>query len=183
MELISSLILKHAHRWVGEKEIPGNMGFENPELDRKMRAIGFCNGESYCIQAVKMVWLDAYAEYNSFYISILQELFDKNCYQNYLNFSRYKDFGISKTPIPGAISLFQHYKGGRPVNAGTEKHPVYTGHAGIFLQTTNGTFLNFEGNTNLGGSSNGDGFYEKNREPNYFRNDGLRFLGFVNPRV
>lgn len=170
---INDLILLSATKYIGIKEKPNNYGFYDEEFDKKMELVGFNSGESWCALFAELVWKEAYSQYNSFMVAILDKLFSDSAVKTFSNFSKSSMFTIGKVPEIGSLVVWQKYLNG-------EKS--WQGHIGIFTGMIGGKMLTIEGNTNDNGSREGDGVYKKTREINYFNDNGLRLLGFVNPK-
>lgn len=176
MEIISQLIINKAQHYLGQREKVGNTGFIDESLDKKMRSIGFDDKEAWCSLFAELVWKEAYSEYMPLMVQKLDVIFSEGAVKTYLNFNKSTDFHllVTKTPIPGALVFWQKY-----VNGIMD----WRGHVGIFTQFEGGKMITIEGNTNDNGSRDGDGVYKKNRTLDYFNNNGLRLLGFVNPKI
>ena len=176
MEHINQLIINKASSLIGMKEKSGNMGFLDKDFEDNMKDIGFDNGDAWCTLFVELVWKNAYAAYKSYMVTLLDAIFSESAVKTFSNFKLSKEFKnlVTHTPDPGALVFWQKYNNGLP---------DWRGHAGIFLQMSGGKMITIEGNTNDGGSRDGDGVYKKSRDLNYFNDNGLRLLGFVNPKI
>lgn len=155
-----------AEKYVGQKEIKGNMGFVDADFDRKMREVGFQDGHAWCAYAAELVFKEAYPErFDEF-----DKLFSASAVQTFKNAQRL-GYKISPTPIKGALVIWQKIKAGVP---------QWQGHAGICGNVVDGwIFESYEGNTNPAGSREGERFAKKNRKHLAYVNNGLRILGFV----
>lgn len=177
MTNLQETIIKNAKQWVGERERPGNMGFENPDFDRWMRLYGFQNGWAWCCVFTRGVWVSAYTElYGDEAGKLIRRLFSPNVQETIKLFKQEKQFSISTVPVPGALICFQNYKKGLATSSG---------HIGIVTEpeiTNELTIIHtIEGNTNKYGSREGDRVAEKKRVPTWYENNGLRLRGFINP--
>lgn len=156
------LIIETARLYLNKKERPGNSGFEDPEFEKDMIAIGWIKGYSWCALFAKLIFCKCKP---GPYIS----LFDPGAVRTFNNFKKAK-FQISLVPVVGCLVIWQHYAKGV---AG------WHGHAGICSSVINNhTFTTIEGNTSVGGSSNGDRVFEHTRTSE-IKINGLNILGFV----
>lgn len=171
--MIQELIIETANKWQGKEEIRGNFGFKDREFERKMKAIGFKQGQSWCSYFAKLVWIYAYQQYNSTYFGELNELFNPSAVKTYRNFEKSR-FITSKEPKEGALVVWQNYKNAKP---------HWTGHIGIVLKIDklNNKIISIEGNTNDDGSREGYKVASKLRSVDFSRKNGLNLLGFVYP--
>jgi len=174
---IRDLIVQTAKSYIGMKEVGKNAGFENAIFEEKMKGVGFDSGEAWCSLFAELVVCEAYGKLDSTYIYKLQKIFSENAYKTYTNFKNAKGFKVSNKPEPGNIVFWQSYKNNEPVKNGS----WFTGHVGIVTGVHQLYFDTVEGNTNAAGSREGQGVYEKKREYDFYKNTGLRLLGFVKP--
>jgi hypothetical protein len=155
-----------AKKYVGMKEIRGNMGFHDADFDKKMRDVGFQDGHAWCAYAAELVFKEAFPErFDEF-----DKLFSASAVQTFKNFEA-ADYTISDKPVEGALVIWQLIKAGEP---------QWQGHAGICGKVTDGwKFESYEGNTNPAGSREGEQFAKKNRKHLAYVYNGLRVMGFV----
>lgn len=134
--------------YVGKKEKPGNAGFEDPELEKKMIAIGWQAPWAYCILGVKLCVVEALPQDKN-----THNLFSPNCQDTFENFLK-AAHRITMEPEPNTIVIWESWKNG-----------VLTtkGHAGIVVKKTDVGFEVVEFNTDGGGSREGDGIHLKSR--------------------
>jgi hypothetical protein len=161
-----------AAQYIGIKEIPNNMGWDNKEFERKMIDVGWTLGWAYCALFAKLCTLEFLAQFDSakfLQTDVLSPLFSPMATVSY---NRFKKAGYT-AEMPGLNTLvvWQHYENGEP-------QP--TGHMAILKSFENGNLNTIDGNTNLAGSREGDGIYEKNRTLKENVITGLKFLGFIN---
>lgn len=141
-------LIEAALKYVGKREKPGNKGFEDPELEARMIAIGWQAPWPYCILGVKMVYVEAEpSKVNA------HKLFSANCQDTFENFLK-AGYQITMAPRPGSIVIWEYWKDG---------FLTTKGHGGLVIKQTPGGFESFEGNTDGPGGREGDGFYVKAR--------------------
>lgn len=175
MDTINHLIVSKAQSYIGQREKLGNSGFFDEVFDKKMHDVGFVDKEAWCALFAELVWKEAYAEYNRLMVPMLDVIFSKSAVQTLSNFKRSVEFKlqVTKIPRPGALVVWQKY---------INDAPQWQGHIGIFIEFIGGKMITIEGNTNDIGSREGDGVYKKKRDLNYTNSNGLRLLGFINPK-
>ncbi len=165
--------VKYAKKWVGTKEISGNMGFENAEFDELMRKYGdFKNTQAWCMSFVKMIWIK---RMGSKFEAILDKLITpstQTTYQNFVNDSSGL-FSVDKIPRVGSIVIWQKFKNGQS---------TWQGHTGIVKKVKADGFITIEGNTNDSGGREGIEVAEKERGYNWNVTNGLRLKGFISKK-
>lgn len=139
---------EQALQYVGKKEKPGNAGFEDPELEKKMKAIGWQAPWPYCVLGVKLCALQAEVG-----TPATQKLFSPNCQDTFENFLK-AGYRITMEPEPNAIVIWENWKNGQLTTKG---------HAGVVTKKTDTGFEVVEFNTDGGGSREGDGIHLKSR--------------------
>ena len=160
--------------FIGEKEKRGNAGFFNPKLQLIMTEAGHRAGEAWCCYFCEAVFCEAAQQAgHEEREKELRKLFSANCVQTFRNFVKSGKYKVSKTPIAGALVIFQKMKQGLPTSSG---------HAAIVEDVAPGGdtthFTTIEGNTNSSGSREGDSVQRKKRSTKPMIN-GLSVLGFV----
>ena len=181
---LTNIIQTVANKYIGEKEIKGNQGFKNPEFERKMKAVGFQEGHAWCAYFAELVWKEAYQQYDSTFIPILDKLFSASAVQTFRNFENFDGFETDREcPEVGDVVIWQNYKNGKP---------HWTGHAGIVVSTESiddpncyyrihYDFESVEGNTNSQGGREGIEVAIKKRNTYTHSGNGLNILGFIKP--
>jgi len=151
---------------IGKKEKKGNTGFEDPQLEKDMIAVGWANGWAWCACILeKWVW-QAFPERKQ----EVKGLFVPSAVNTYKNLV---GSGYDRTMIPevGRLVFWQKMDDGKA---------LWTGHCGIVSEVINETtFKSIEGNTNSAGSREGDSVQEKTRTVNLQVTDGLKVIGFI----
>lgn len=167
----SEVILRVARGFLGIKEKPGNMGFDNKQFEEGLISVGWDYGLPWCDFAAEYVWRTAYAGMNSVIEAAFRELFSGLVTRTYANFKKSKEFKqyVSNEPLKGSLVCFRHGN-------------TYKGHMGILASFNKKEMLCYEGNTNMKGSRDGDGYYDKKRIIDFTpREKGLYLLGFIHP--
>ena len=164
-----------ARTFIGEKEKPNNGGFYNEELQSMMSAAGHKKGEAWCCYFAEAMFVKANPELEN----MLRKFFSGSCVQSFRNFRDglktkqgilASPFLVSRTPIAGALVLWQRYKQGKPTGLG---------HAGIVTEVvTDMIFKTIEGNTNRDGAREGESVRPKTRSTAWVDN-GLNVMGFI----
>jgi hypothetical protein len=155
-------IVEAARQYIGQKEKPGNMGFINPEFDKKMREVGFVNSHAWCAYFAELVWREAGQDTTHFSAS---------AFKTYLQYEAAGRKG-SKTAVPGALAVWRSVKNGRK---------GWTGHIGIVAEASAESFKCIEGNTNKAGGREGIEVALKVRTYNWKQVNGLELVGFIHP--
>ena len=173
---INDLILYSARLFLGQKEISGNLGFEDSYFTRLMEEVGWQKGQAWCAYFTELVWKYAYRNYNRKLISILDKLFSAGAVKTYTNFKN-SDFTVNKTPVIGAVVIWQYYK---------DNKPHWSGHAGIVTKVYSDDsdfFETIEGNTNSKGGREGIEVSKKERSLSFEpKHRGLALRGFIHPK-
>jgi hypothetical protein len=176
MSSIRQIIITTARPYIGEKEKLTNGGFENPETERKMKAIGWAVPDPWCAFAAKMIWLESYQKYDATYHDELNKLMTGSAVQTFNNFKRSNDWYTSQMPVVGSIVIWQKYK---------DFIPQWTGHAGIVevVYPDFSSIVTIEGNSNSHGGREGIEFANLKRKVDFAKvKTGLNLLGFIHPR-
>lgn len=159
-------LIEVARKDLGKKEKPGNTGFEDPELEKAMKAVGWQAGWAWCASIQeKWIWEafpDLKNEVNGYFVPSATATF-----RNLKN-AGYK---VSMEPTEGALVYWQRMQDG---------NALWQGHAGVVSKVISPKeFLSIEGNTNSAGSREGDSVQEKSRQVRSDVQNGLRVMGFV----
>jgi hypothetical protein len=155
-----------ARKDIGKKEKPGNLGFLDPEHEKKLRAVGWQPGWAWCSsQQEAWVW-EAYPDLKD----KVKGLFVPSAVNTFRNLVRAGYKPLDK-PVANALVYWQKYDDGKA---------LWQGHAGVVSEAINDTtFKSIEGNTSNSGSRNGDGVYELTRVIKNEVRDGLKVIGFI----
>lgn len=140
-----------------EKLVRGakNKGFQNSSFEAMMKKVGWRNGEAWCMYFCKLVYMQFY----SFDRDFIAKNFtgsSQGTPDNIIQLNRKGDnkyvFIDKDTPQIGDIFILKN------------NDRSYQGHAGIVTEVLNNNLVKtIEGNTNLGGSREGDGVFELTR--------------------
>jgi hypothetical protein len=169
-------IVKIARSYIGQDEIPPNMGFKDPVFDAKMRAVGFINSYAWCSLFAKLVWLEASKD-NLTLQAKIRRLCGPSALGTLHNFGQAGGFVMNKIPAPGCIVVWKH---------GTDP-AGYLGHAGIVTAAfgmADYSFTSVEGNTSPTDPNerNGGTTAEKRHSLNLPPNPhGLNLVSFIHP--
>lgn len=159
-----------ALKYVGEKELPGNMFDPNSDFGKKMKAVGHQDGNAWCALFAELVFKEAYPEK----FAELDKLFSASAVQTYKNFThKEKGLGYMEHALPkeGCLVIWQLYKEGQP---------QWQGHAGIVHSLiSTWEFKSIEGNTNDAGGREGVTVAIKERKVLKDVWNGLKVLGFI----
>lgn len=159
-----------AKKFVGQKEIAGNMGFQDAEFDRLMREYGdFKDSQSWCASFVKMILMKKVGRHNE---ELVDKLITPSTQQTFENFKNDTSglFEINKEAHKGDIVIWQKFKNGKP---------TWQGHTGIVIKTSKKSFTTVEGNTNSKGGREGIEVAVKERKNDFENKNGLRIKGFI----
>ncbi|UCD07711.1 MAG: CHAP domain-containing protein [Candidatus Aenigmatarchaeota archaeon] len=165
---IRDRIVKTANSFIGQEEIKGNLGFKDEDFQDMMEAVGWKRTEAWCAFFVELVWKLAFVQ-DQAKVRELGMIMSGGAVATYNGFKK-AGYGISTTPEPGDIVIWQKYKQGKP---------HWSGHAGIVTEVTPGGFVSVEGNTNDAGGREGYIVAEKKRKLNLTTTSGLRIKGFI----
>lgn len=171
---INERIKFFAENYIGIREKPGNMGFENPLFEAKMKAIGHDPGESWCCLFAELVWREAYV-HDPKMDKLLNILFSDSCTATLSNF-RGSVFPVTHEPVIGAIMIMQKYEKVDNVYRAT-----WQGHAGVVVEVRGNEILNVEGNSNQSGAREGIEVATKRRLVNFDLHTGLVIKAFIHP--
>lgn len=166
-------IIKAASAYLGKTEKPGNMGFVDPEFDRKMKAVGFQLTHAWCAYFAELIYKDAQV----LPFDILDKLHSAGAVRTFANYKRMFPRAVSMVPSVGALAVWRQMVNGKP-------HPKGYGHIGIVEHPLGQAFITIDGNTNDGGGREGYIVAQKTRKlSDATRPHGLQLLGFIDPVV
>ena len=124
-----------ARKYVGQKELPQNQGFENPEFQQKMRSVGWWKNAEWCSLFGRLVWSEALPDP---YKAKALQLISPSSQMTFQNFAKDTSglFKIEEHPMPGALVIWQ------------SKTKPGKGHVGIVERVTGRCIYTIEGNLN-----------------------------------
>lgn len=163
-------IVKEAKSLEGITEIKGNQGFTDPKIMQEFLDVGFVKGHAYCVYTTEVIWMRVYKGINDLG-KLFKTLFSGSATKTYKQFKEY-GWNVGQVPEVGSIVIWRLIKGGKP---------SWKGHAGIVIGYDDKYIYTTEGNTNGGGSREGDGIYPKQRKYAYKVSNGLQLEGFIYP--
>lgn len=161
---------KIAEKWVGITEKGNNAAFSNEVFEAMMKSVGWRSGEAWCMYLAKAIHIETFPKDRDKINKILNgstQLSWQNAKKD--TSGTYKVITSGK-PQRGDIAIFQRV-------SDTSK-----GHAAIVISRDGNTFKTIEGNTNNGGSSEGDKVLAQTRQLDYNKtqpNSSLKLLGFI----
>ena len=153
--------------FVGQQEKSGNSGFQNAEMERLMKEVGWHEGDAWCVYFAKLMW---YMKAPEWLKPKIKTSISGSSQQTLKNVSNDPAFVVSKIPRIGDMVIWQTYKNGSGKS---------TGHAGIVQRVNVNDFKTIEGNTNSSGTNEGVEVAEKTRTYDFDKTNGLRLKGFV----
>jgi len=159
-----------ALKYVGEKELTGNIFSDSSDFGKKLHAVGQKDGDPWCSLFCELVFKEAYpAKFND-----LDKLFSASAVQTFRNFThKINGKGYSQNGLPevGNLVIWQMQKDGVA---------QWQGHAGIVYECKSSwEFTSIEGNTNAAGGREGVTVAIKERKVLKDVWSGLKVLGFI----
>lgn len=160
-------VIASAKSIVGQKEKPGNSGFQDAAFQKRMEEVGFLPGESWCVYTVEDIWKNGFGQDHPLYPE-LETLFSASATKTAGLFQKSELFQTGQIAQPGALALWRHGKG-------------WQGHAGVVVEDLGGgKFRSVEGNTNQAGGREGVEVAIKDRKTGEkFKANGLNLVCFV----
>jgi len=149
--------------YLGEKEVPGNLGFTNTAFQKKMVDVGFQKTYAWCALFLELCVKEAKPAFYQTY----EKQFSASATTTYKNFDIISL--TSPTPKVGSGVIWRHGNG-------------WQGHAGIVVSvdTKAGTFEAVEGNGNAEGGREGLEVVKKTRKLKApYSATGLNLIGFI----
>lgn len=161
-----------ASSFLGQMEIGNNAGFVSAVFQQMLADVGWRGGEAWCMYFGKEVWIQAFPKK----ADIIRKYFTGSTQMTWANAKanpQYFKVITSGKPMIGDIAIWQNI------------NDPSTGHAGIVEKNIGSSNYNtVEGNSGMGGTSEGQGVTENERYlvPGYV--DGnLRLLGFIRLKI
>ena len=137
-------LVRYAKRFIGMDEIGDNMGWTDPNFEKKLRAVGWTPGASWCVFFVKAMWADVYPElktklYNGKKLLDYVTGNSQSTYTNMQNLQKQTGwFKVTGVPKPGDMVVWQDYNSSGGATS--------SGHVGIVTKVKGDTFNTIEGN-------------------------------------
>lgn len=158
-------LIEIAQKYVGQREIDGNLGFRDKTFEARMKAVGWRKTDSWCCYFMEMVAKEAVEvdgpEYKAF-----DWLFAPSCTATYANFAGSKMFKVGKVPKPGCLVVWRLGQG-------------WKGHIGMVVNIKDGFMETIEGNTNAAGGREGIEVARKRRRVGFTNGPGLNIVGYI----
>lgn len=169
METLQNAIITAARRDIGQREIPPNKGFVNPDFEAALRAVGWQTGWAWCAMACKRWWSLAYQETLPEMLKDVQDCFSPAVQATERRFRRTFPQCVSQAPALGALAVFH--------SGSTAK-----GHIGVVTVIGQQSFQSIEGNTNADGGREGIEVALRTRKLDFTKKDnGLWLACFIHP--
>jgi len=163
-------IIAIAESYIGQTEIPGNMGWMDKTFQKKMIEVGFYMKAPWCAFFTKLVYGETYYD-NKMLHAAVAKCCSGGALLTLQNHEHNGTFSVGEEPRPGAIVIWR-------LGHGT------SGHAGIVVsvdKATN-TMTTIEGNTNAKGSREGVCVAKKLRTiTRPYQAAGLNVEGYIYP--
>lgn len=155
-----------ALKYIGQTEVPGNMGFNDATFQAKMVSVGFQKTHAWCSYFAELVFKEAYPEKSA-------EFTERFSGSTVLTFNNFKLAGylIGHVPYPNNLVIWRSYKNGKALP---------TGHAGIVIDVkSTWEFMSVEGNTS--DEKSREGYIVARHERKVLKDvtNGLKILGFI----
>jgi len=156
-----------ASKYIGQTEIPGNLGFNDAVFGAKMIEVGFEKSHAWCCYFTELVFKEAFPEK----AADLDKLFSASTIQTFSNFKK-AFYPIQYLPKLNTLVIWQRMRNGVAQS---------TGHAGVVTEVKNTwEFKSIEGNSNSEGGREGFEVAENpNRRVKIDVTNGLKVLGFI----
>jgi len=152
-------ILKEAKKYIGQKELHPNKGWQNKYFQDMMEKVGWRSGWDYCVLFTKLVLLNTLKGKKR---SAAGKLFNASSQTTWQNLKRYEHLGlykISRKAKPGSIAFYKHMT------------KEWRGHADIVMSADNNTYTVVSANGSVG--------VEVKKRHYTFNSNTFRLLGFV----
>jgi hypothetical protein len=169
MGVLADKVAEVAKGYIGRKELPNNSGFQDPVFQKKMEAVGWHKGESWCAYTAELIWKEAFLAANFItFGGYLDALFSGSAVATAANFQASPHFKTGKTPRKGALAIYRHGNS-------------WQGHVGVVISVSDAVnYWNVEGNTNKDGGREGIEVADKLRKNGIpFQAGGLNLICFV----
>lgn len=168
---LQDLIVTTANKYVGMKEIRGNMGWTNEAFEEKMIATGWGETQAWCAYFTELVYSEVYDPLGL--AKDLDKYFSGSARRTLSKFAEAEGWSTGTVPVVGAVAIWKLVKGGKD---------KWQGHAGIVTKVLDSHMETVEGNTNASGSREGGLVAEKNRKYRFKVENGLALEGFIYPK-
>lgn len=157
---------EEARKYIGQKEILGNKGFQNPAMEAEMREEGWRTGYAWCMVLCRVVFVNAFPAMSA----ELRKLFVPGVLNTFRNLKK-AAYPIAELPQVDALVIWAQ------VSEGVQNG---FGHAGIVSEITPEGFKSIEGNTSSPGVREGWVVKENaHKMSEKSKTNGLKLIGFV----
>lgn len=158
-----------ALKYLDQEETAGNSGFVDPRFQEMMQLTGWQKGQAWCAYFAELVYREAG-------LTALADQLTAGAVDTWNRMQKSALAVCSKTPEVGSIVIWQSVTNGQP---------SWSGHVGIvaayFPRTAQ--MITVEGNTDGAGGREGVEVALKIRGLEFNRDNGLRLLGFITPKI
>jgi hypothetical protein len=168
---LQNQIIATANKYVGMQEIKGNMGWTSEAFEEKMIATGWGETQAWCAYFTELVFSEVYDPVGL--AKDLDRYFSGSARRTLSKFAEAEGWETGTVPVPGAVAIWKLVKSGKD---------KWQGHAGIVTNVLDSYMETVEGNTNAGGSREGDVVAKKTRKYKFSVQNGLALEGFVYPK-
>ncbi len=153
-------ILKEAQKYLGQKEIQPNKGWQNRNFQSLMEKIGWQSGWDYCVLFTKLVLLKTLKGKKKKAVAKLFNASSQTTWQNLKKFEYLGLYKISNKAKVGSIAFYKHMQ------------KEWRGHADIVIEANQDNFKVVSANGSVG--------VETKTRKYTFNSHTFRLLGFVN---
>ena len=170
-------IIRHAKKFLGIDEIGDNMGWTDPEFEKKLKSVGWTKGAQWCVFFTKAMWADVYPELKTKLHNgkKIIDYISGNSQTTYANMQKLeKETGMVKVtgiPKPGDMVVWQNYD-----SAGK---PTAKGHVGTVTNVKGDKFKTIEGNVSELGNTEETVNKKEHSVGEMSKKTGLRLKGFI----
>jgi len=153
-------ILKEAQKYIGQKEIHPNKGWQNKHFQNLMEKVGWQSGWDYCVLFTKLVLLKTLQGKKQKVVAKLFNASSQTTWQNLKKFEHLGLYKISDKAKVGSIAFYKHMQ------------KEWRGHADIVIEANQDNFKVVSANGSVG--------VETKTRKYTFNSHTFRLLGFVN---
>ena len=131
-------ILKEAQKYIGQKEIHPNKGWQNKHFQTLMEKVGWQSGWDYCVLFTKLVLLKTLKGKKQKVVAKLFNASSQTTWQNLKKFEHLGLYKISDKAKVGSIAFYKHMQ------------KEWRGHADIVMKVEKNSFSVVSANGSVG---------------------------------
>ncbi|MFM7853813.1 MAG: CHAP domain-containing protein [Flammeovirgaceae bacterium] len=161
-------IVEIARSYLGQMEKHNNSGFVDGIFEKKMQNVGFYKSAPWCGFFCRLIWTEAGLSITHMLNKRKRTIVTSSAVKSMKAASECGRW--SATPEIGSVAVWRTFKKGVPQS---------TGHMAVVIGVNADSFQTIEGNTNANGGREGNTVAEKLRSYSWYREDGLRLMGFI----